>query len=75
MVEVIDDGPGIGAEAAGRVFERFYRADPSRSRERGGSGLGLAIASTITEGHGGRLELETRPAQGCVFRCVLPGGH
>ncbi|MFF3505538.1 sensor histidine kinase [Streptomyces sp. NPDC003247] len=75
VVEVIDDGPGIGAEAAGRVFERFYRADPSRSRERGGSGLGLAIASTITEGHGGRLELETRPAQGCVFRCVLPGGH
>ncbi|MFF5147922.1 sensor histidine kinase [Streptomyces sp. NPDC013157] len=74
VVEVIDDGPGICPEAADRVFERLYRADPSRSRDQGGSGLGLAIASTIAQGHGGRLELETRPAQGCVFRCVLPCG-
>jgi len=72
VFEVADDGPGVTPAAADRVFERFYRADPSRSRDQGGSGLGLAIASTITEGHGGRLELESRPGEGSVFRCVLP---
>ncbi|KQW03625.1 hypothetical protein ASD08_43575 [Streptomyces sp. Root369] len=54
------------------VFERFYRADPARSRLHGGSGLGLAIAATIAEGHGGRLELATAPGRGCTFRLVLP---
>lgn len=72
VLEVADDGAGIEPAAAERVFERFYRVDPSRSRDQGGSGLGLAIASTIAEGHGGRLELETRLGSGCVFRCVLP---
>ncbi|AZS76312.1 two-component sensor histidine kinase [Streptomyces lydicus] len=72
VLEVADDGPGIPPEAAERVFERFYRVDPSRSRDHGGSGLGLAIASAIAQGHGGRLELETTPGEGSVFRLVLP---
>ncbi|GAA1291737.1 sensor histidine kinase [Streptomyces javensis] len=72
VLEVADQGPGLSPEAADRVFERFYRVDPSRSHERGGSGLGLAIASAIAEGHGGRLELETAIGAGSVFRLVLP---
>ncbi|WP_406430549.1 HAMP domain-containing histidine kinase [Streptomyces sp. NBC_00631] len=72
VLEVADEGPGLAARNAEHVFERFYRADPSRSRAYGGSGLGLAIAAAIAEGHGGRLELDTAPGQGCVFRLVLP---
>ena len=72
VVEVADPGPGLSAEEAVRVFERFYRVDPSRSRVRGGSGLGLAIATAIVQGHGGRLEVDTGPGQGAVFRVVLP---
>lgn len=72
IIEVADEGPGLTSQEAAHVFERFYRADPSRSRRRGGSGLGLAIAAAIAEGHGGRLELETGTGQGCVFRLVLP---
>ncbi|MGW9137356.1 ATP-binding protein [Streptomyces sp. NPDC055681] len=52
---VVDQGPGLPPDEAERVFERFYRVDPARSRDPGGSGLGLAIA----QGHGGRLELDT----------------
>lgn len=73
VVEVSDEGPGLTPHDAAHVFERFYRADPSRSRARGGSGLGLAIAATIAEGHRGRLELDTAPGEGCTFRLVLPG--
>ncbi|MFD3373994.1 MULTISPECIES: sensor histidine kinase [unclassified Streptomyces] len=72
VIEVADEGPGLGPVDAELVFERFYRADPARSRLHGGSGLGLAIASTIAEGHGGRLELDTTPGRGCTFRLVLP---
>lgn len=72
MIEVADQGPGLPSEEADRVFERFYRVDPSRSRDQGGSGLGLAIASAIAQGHGGRLELDTGAGSGCVFRLVLP---
>ncbi|SEF01632.1 two-component system, OmpR family, sensor kinase [Streptomyces sp. 3213] len=72
VIEVADDGPGLEPVEAKLVFERFYRADPARSRIHGGSGLGLAIAATIAEGHGGRLELDTAPGRGCVFRLVLP---
>ncbi|MFF5497812.1 sensor histidine kinase [Streptomyces aquilus] len=72
VIAVIDKGPGLPPEEAERVFERFYRVDPSRSRDQGGSGLGLAIASAIAQGHGGRLELDTSPGRGCTFRLVLP---
>ncbi|MFF0087053.1 sensor histidine kinase [Streptomyces canus] len=72
VVEVADEGPGLAARNAEHVFERFYRADPSRSRAHGGSGLGLSIAAAIAEGHGGRLELDTAPGKGCTFRLVLP---
>ncbi len=73
IVEVADEGPGLAEYDAAHVFDRFYRADVSRSRAHGGSGLGLAIAATIAEGHGGRLELDTAPGEGCTFRVVLPG--
>ncbi|WP_406283001.1 sensor histidine kinase [Streptomyces sp. NBC_00209] len=73
VVEVADDGPGPAADAAPQVFERFYRG-PSADREGAGpgSGLGLSIAATIAEAHGGRLELDTRVGDGCVFRLLLP---
>ncbi|MFJ2240413.1 sensor histidine kinase [Streptomyces sp. NPDC087859] len=72
VVEVADEGPGLTAQDAKHVFERFYRADPSRSRTHGGSGLGLSIAAAVAQGHGGRLELDTAPGKGCTFRLVLP---
>jgi two-component system OmpR family sensor kinase len=72
VLEVADEGPGLAARDAEHVFERFYRADPSRSRAHRGSGLGLAIAATIAEGHRGRLELDTASGRGCTFRLVLP---
>ncbi len=70
-VEVEDTGPGIPAEHAPHVFERFYRGDPARSRG-SGAGLGLPIASAIASAHGGALEL-VRPGPGPLFRLTLPG--
>ncbi|MCL8017233.1 HAMP domain-containing sensor histidine kinase [Streptomyces sp. AS02] len=72
VVEVADDGSGIGPHEAGHVFDRFYRAARTRTNGEPGSGLGLAIASAIAEAHGGRLELDTRPGEGCTFRLLLP---
>ncbi len=72
VVEVSDQGPGMSTEVAGRVFERFYRADASRTRASGGSGLGLAIVAALVEAHGGRLELDTAPGRGATFRVLLP---
>ncbi len=74
VLEVADDGPGLPPQHAGRVFERLYRADPSRARSNGGSGLGLSIVAAIVSGHGGRVELETSPDQGASFRVLLPTG-
>ena len=71
-VEVADDGPGVPPDVMGRVFERFFRADPSRSRASGGSGLGLSIVAAIAEAHGGSVEVESPPAGGAVFRILLP---
>jgi signal transduction histidine kinase len=67
-LRVADDGPGVPDEEAERIFDRFYRADPSRSRSTGGAGLGLAIARQLVELHGGTVRYE-RPA----FVIVLPG--
>ena len=72
VLEVADEGPGLGAENAARVFERFYRADPSRARDRGGTGLGLAVVAALAEAHGGRVELDTSPGAGATFRVRLP---
>lgn len=72
LVFVRDHGPGLPPEALERAFERFYRADPSRSRATGGSGLGLAIARAIVEAHGGRLEASNHPQGGAVFTLHLP---
>ena len=72
MVEVADRGPGIPPEVRRRVFERFFRADPSRSRASGGSGLGLSIVAAIAAAHGGRVEAESPDGGGAVFRILLP---
>ncbi|GAA4892834.1 two-component system OmpR family sensor kinase [Stackebrandtia albiflava] len=72
VVSVADNGPGIAPEHRPRVFDRFYRADDSRSRDTGGTGLGLSIVKSIVESHGGRVELDSEPGAGTVFRFVLP---
>jgi two-component system OmpR family sensor kinase len=73
VLEVSDDGPGVPAIHAGRVFERLYRADSSRTRGRGGgSGLGLSIVVAIVHGHGGWVELDGTAGGGATFRVVLP---
>jgi two-component system OmpR family sensor kinase len=71
-VEVADTGRGMSADQASRVFERLYRADPSRARANGGAGLGLAIVAAIVGAHGGRVELWTAPGRGARFRVLLP---
>jgi len=69
---VSDNGPGIPAEALPHVFERFFRADPSRSRESGGSGLGLAIARRLVMLHNGRIWVESQPGQLTSIYVALP---
>ena len=71
-IEVADNGPGVPPEMADRVFERFFRADESRTRSSGGAGLGLAIVSAIAAAHGGRAEMESTPGEGATFRILLP---
>ncbi|HVF73851.1 MAG TPA: ATP-binding protein [Acidimicrobiales bacterium] len=73
-IAVEDEGPGIPAEEAGRVFERFYRVDAARSSSRGGAGLGLAIARWIVDLHGGAIRAEQRIPHGCRMVVVLPAG-
>jgi two-component system OmpR family sensor kinase len=75
LIEVADEGPGLTEEQAAHVFERFYRADPSRSRDSGSSGLGLAIVAAIAEAHGGGASLTSRPGHGATFRISLPLGR
>ena len=71
-IGVTDTGIGIAPQDLARIFERFYRADKSRSRETGGSGLGLSIAKHIIERHGGRIEVESALQQGSTFSLILP---
>lgn len=71
-VVVADTGIGIPQEELGRIFERFYRVDKARSRNKGGTGLGLSIVKHIVEGHGGKIEVESRLNQGSVFSFTLP---
>lgn len=72
VIEVRDTGPGISSEHQERVFERFYRVEKSRTRERGGAGLGMAIVDAIVAAHHGRVELESAPGTGTTVRVILP---
>jgi signal transduction histidine kinase len=67
-ITVTDTGTGIPEKELSRIFERFYRADPSRNRETGGSGLGLSIAQWIAEMHGAEIGAESAEGQGSEFR-------
>ncbi|MEW2562032.1 sensor histidine kinase [Streptomyces griseorubiginosus] len=70
-VRIADAGPGVPAADQERVFDRFYRVDKARSRDRGGSGLGLAVASSLIRAHGGTITLESEPGS-TVFTVSLP---
>jgi two-component system, OmpR family, sensor kinase len=73
QITVADNGPGMTAEQASRVFERFYRTDDARSRARGGTGLGLSIAAALVDAHGGTITVDPRaPGDGATFRVRLP---
>ncbi|MCU1459063.1 MAG: histidine kinase [Actinomycetia bacterium] len=72
ILRVADDGPGIPPELAERVFERFYRADASRTRATGGSGLGLSIVASIVEGHAGTVAVESTETAGTTFTVRIP---
>jgi len=71
-LRVVDHGPGIAPADAARVFDRFYRADVGRSRERGGTGLGLSIVTAIVDAHGGRVGHQPTPGGGATFIVQLP---
>lgn len=71
VVEVRNSGEGIRPEDLPHIFERFYRGDPARTRG-DGAGLGLAIARSITQAHGGAIEVESEPGEGARFRIRLP---
>jgi two-component system OmpR family sensor kinase len=72
VVAVSDEGPGLAPGDAERVFERFYRADTSRTRAAGGTGLGLSIVASLVAAHGGRVDLITAPGHGATFAVRLP---
>ena len=72
VLDVEDEGPGMAAEQAERVFERFYRADQARNRASGGTGLGLAIVAGLVAAHGGTVSLRTAPGEGADFQVKLP---
>jgi signal transduction histidine kinase len=71
-VDVRDTGPGIPAAQLPYIWERFHRADPSRSRQDGGTGLGLAIVRSIVEAHGGQVSAESEVGEGSTFSFTLP---
>jgi len=70
--EVIDEGPGIPSPHVDRVFERFYRADPGRSREQGGTGLGLSIVKHLVAAHGGEVGIQSAVSRGTTVWFTLP---
>lgn len=71
-IRVVDQGIGIPKESLGRIFERFYRVDPARSRETGGSGLGLAITKHCVQECGGTISVWSREGEGSTFTIELP---
>jgi two-component system OmpR family sensor kinase len=72
VIEVADNGPGISDADKVKIFERFYRADGSRTRASGGSGLGLSIVAGIVQAHGGTVDVVETPGGGATFRVNLP---
>jgi signal transduction histidine kinase len=74
IFRISDNGAGIPAEAMPQLFERFFRADKSRSRATGNTGLGLAISKAIVEVHGGTINVTSKPSQGAEFVIDLPLG-
>ncbi len=72
VVLVVDNGPGVSDADLPRLFDRFFRADPSRSRDRGGTGLGLSIAAAIVRSHGGRIQAAHTPGSGLTVSVALP---
>jgi two-component system, OmpR family, sensor kinase len=74
LLSVTDEGPGLSPEAADRLFERFYRGDPARSRDTGGAGLGLSIVAAIVEAHGGTVTASSPDGGGARFEVRLPTG-
>ncbi len=72
VLEVRDEGPGMTAEEASHVFERFWRADPARTRGHGGAGLGLSIVAAIVASHGGTVRVVTAPGEGARFLVSVP---
>jgi len=72
VVSVADDGPGLSADQAEKAFERFYRAEVSRSRQYGGTGLGLSIVAAIVAAHGGTVGVSDTAGGGATFTIRLP---
>ena len=72
LLQIHDSGPGIPGDSLSRVFDRFYRADKSRTRLEGGTGLGLSIARKLAQAHGGELTAANHPNGGAVFTLSLP---
>jgi two-component system OmpR family sensor kinase len=74
-ISVVDHGEGIPAQIRDKIFERFWRADSSRTRETGGSGLGLAIVASIVNAHNGTINVTQTPGGGATFTVTLPVQH
>jgi len=74
-IDVKDTGPGIAREHIGRLTERFYRVDGSRSRDTGGTGLGLSIVKHVVQRHGGELDIQSEMGRGSTFRIVVPAAR
>jgi two-component system OmpR family sensor kinase len=74
-ISVADHGPGLRPDEVERIFEPFYRADPSRSRDRGGAGLGLSIVHAVVSAHGGSVRVRETDGGGATFEVELPLTH
>lgn len=74
-IAVVDQGIGIAADEQARVFERFYRVDPARSRDTGGTGLGLSIVKHVAADHGGEVTMWSEPGRGSTFTIRLPAAE